>query len=149
MNTENSQILLSILAFKTLMEYEKSMVSKYFEYKKRAALSDVRDLIIKMERDSYGRLKKLNDAVKKLNLEKMNQPINTLDDIEVLKELRMYLAAGYGIYNDYIITINNPYARDIFKELREGILEYITSAEAYITRYKNLPQIQQEIYPIK
>jgi len=149
MDKINSDILVTILAFKYAMEYEKTMLEKYYEYKKRVALSSSKDIVIKLEADSYKRMKLLDETIKKLNLKQMDQSIDTLDDIEVMQELARYQATGHNMYNDFILKVRNPLAKDGFKELREGIFEYINMLEINITKLKNIPVIDQEVYPVK
>ena len=145
----NSDILVTILTFKYAIEYEKTMLEKYYEYKKRVTLSSIKDIIIKVEADSYKRMKLLDDIIKKLNLKQMNQSIDTFDDIEAMQELVRYQATGYNMYNDFILKVRNPLAKDAFKELREGIFEYINMLEINITKLKSIPVIDQEVYPVK
>jgi hypothetical protein len=139
---------ITILAFKYLIEYEKSMLVKYYKYKKRVTLPRVMDIIKKMEEDAKVRMKKLDDAVNKLNLNQLDLNIDTLNDIEAIEELLEYQSVGFDIYNDYIIRVRNPYAREVFKELREGIFSYINILESNAIKLKAVPAIDQEIYPV-
>lgn len=149
MNISGSQTQLMILAFKNLMEYEKNLACICLKYKKRVELLGVKEIIAGLEADSYKRLKRLKDAVEKLNLNQFDQAHEPFDDFEALIGLVGHHLTGHNIYNDYVIRIQNPYVRDILKELRENSLECIKVIETQLMRLKTPPGTKQEIFPVK
>lgn len=148
MDFESSQVQLIILVFKYAMEYEKDMLSRYREYKKRVTLSEVKRIVEKLEQESHERMKKLQEAIKKLNLEQMNQSVDTLDDAEALKELIRYQNTGHIMYSDYILRVHNPYAREVFKQLKDSTFGYIEMIERETIKLTTLPSVNEEIYPV-
>lgn len=148
LDSNSSQMQITILAFKYLLEYEKSMLVKYYKYKKRVTASNVKDIIKNIEENAKARMKKLDDAVDKLNLNQLDLNINTLSDAEALEELLRYQKVGFDIYNDYIIRVRNPYAREVFRELRDDMFSYINTLESNAIKLMAVPTIDQEIYPV-
>jgi len=138
-----------ILAFKNLTEYEKNLTCICLKYKKRIELSGVKEAIAGIEADSCKRIKRLKDTFEKLNLNQFEQSHEPFDDFEALIGLMAYHTTGHNIYNDYVVRIQNPYARDVLKELRENSLECLKMIETHLIRLKTPPSTKQEIFPVK
>jgi predicted LPLAT superfamily acyltransferase len=72
-----------------------------------------------------------------------------MKEADVLKDLLSYVAALQSFYNDNVLNIVNPEARQLFIQLRDDETRFVVKLQQKIERVESKARIISRILPAK
>ena len=68
---------------------------------------------------------------------------------DILKDILQYRVSSQIFYNEKLIDVKNPEARQLFSEMRDDEMRAIMKLEQKIKRLETKPYIISKIFPTK
>ncbi|MCT4562843.1 MAG: PA2169 family four-helix-bundle protein [Maledivibacter sp.] len=72
-----------------------------------------------------------------------------MKDVDILKDILEYRISNELFYNQNLIHIRNPRARQLFAQMRDDEMREIIRLQEKIERLQSKPYIISKIFPIK
>jgi hypothetical protein len=72
-----------------------------------------------------------------------------MKEVDILKDLLEYKIASQITYNNYVIDLLNPEARQLFTQMRDDEMRAITKLQQKVTRLESKARIIARILPAK
>ncbi|WP_235832604.1 ferritin family protein [Acetivibrio mesophilus] len=72
-----------------------------------------------------------------------------LEQIEILQDLLQYRISNEMFYNESLISVRNPEARQVFTQLRDDEMRAIVSLQQKIDRLQSSEGIISKLFPLR
>lgn len=131
------EIILS--AFKSAKQSENIIQSKAKDYGKNIADNQVQAILKQIEIMAVNHVDKIVTAEKAMHIDSLVKKYMSLDIRDALQDLVRDLINQQLLYNENLIKITNPYIREIFTEMRDEEMRYITILQQNIESLESKP----------
>lgn len=137
MKLTSQEIILS--AFKSAKQSENIIQSKAKDYGKNIADNQIQAILKQIEIMAVNHVDKIVTAEKAMHIDSLVKKYMSLDIRDALQDLVRDLINQQLLYNENLIKITNPYIREIFTEMRDEEMRYITILQQNIESLESKP----------
>jgi len=136
--TQQEMILSS---FQEAKKLENGLISKIKSSKGAVVDSSIKALLEKMEIMSKNHNKDIEKAEKELNIPLVVKKNVSQDSLDVLQDILKTLINLQAFYNENLVNIPNPYVRQLFTQMRDDVMRFISLLQIEIEALESRPSI--------
>jgi rubrerythrin len=70
-----------------------------------------------------------------------------MKDIDIIKDILYYRISNQVFYNENIIDIRNPEARQLFTQMRDDEMRSVSKLQQKIERWESAPFVVSKMFP--
>lgn len=126
-------------AFKKAKKYENVIHGKAKDYGKSISDSQVKGVLKQIEITALNHVDKIVTAEKTMHIDSLVKKNMSYDMMDALQDIEKDLINQQMFYNENLINITNPYVRQIFTQMRDDEMRFITIIQQNIESLKSKP----------
>lgn len=126
-------------AFKKAKNYESVIHKKAKDYGKNIPDSQVKGVLKQIEITALNHVDKIVAAEKTMRIDSLVKKNMSYDMMDALQDIEKDLINQQMFYNENLINITNPYVRQIFTQMRDDEMRFITIIQQNIESLKSKP----------
>lgn len=132
-------------AFMEAKNLENIVLDKVKEYGGEIADSQIKALLKQIEIMSKNHKDRISKAQKTMHIDSLSKKIMSQDPLDMLQDLVKYLINLQTFYNENIVNITNPYVRQLFTEMRDEAMRFVSLVQTNIEGLESKPTNQNNI----
>ncbi|AEF18074.1 MULTISPECIES: hypothetical protein [Thermoanaerobacterium] len=125
--------------FKKAKNYENVIHKKAKDYGKNIPDSQVKGVLKQIEITALNHVDKIVAAEKTMRIDSLVKKNMSYDMMDALQDIEKDLINQQMFYNENLISITNPYVRQIFTQMRDDEMRFITIIQQNIESLKSKP----------
>lgn len=137
------EIILS--AFIEAKNIEDIVLDKVREYMGEMADNQIKALLKQIEIMAKNHKNKISIAQKTMHIDSLSKKNMSQEPLDMLQDLVKYLINLQAFYNENIVNITNPYVRQLFTEMRDEAMRFISLVQINIEGMESKPTISNNI----
>lgn len=136
--TQQEMILNSFVEAQKL---ENILLEKVKEYKTSGFDSQIKALLKQMETMVKNHNQDIKRAQKELNITSTVKKNMSQEPLDMLQDLLKNLVNLQAFYNETVVNIPNPYVRQLFTQMRDDVMRFISLLQIEIESLESKPSI--------
>jgi len=136
--TQQEIVLSSFVEAKNL---EKILLDKVREYGKEVMDNQTKALLKQIEIMVKNHKEDIKKAEKTMHIGSLSKKNMSQEPLDMLQDLLKNLVNIQAFYNESVVTITNPYVRQLFTQMRDDVMRFISILQIEIESLESKPSI--------
>ncbi|ABY95622.1 DUF2383 domain-containing protein [Thermoanaerobacter sp. CM-CNRG TB177] len=133
------EIILS--AFVEAQNLEKILLDKVREYGKESVDNQIKALLKQIEIMIKNHKEDIKKAQKTMHINSLVKKNMSQEPLDMLQDLLKNLVNIQAFYNETVVNITNPYVRQLFTQMRDDVMRFISILQMEIESLESKPSI--------
>ncbi|AIS51437.1 hypothetical protein TKV_c02320 [Thermoanaerobacter kivui] len=133
------EIILS--AFVEAQNLEKILLDKVKEYSKEMLDNQTKALLKQIEIMVKNHKEDIIKAQKTMHISSLSKKNMSQEPLDMLQDLLKNLVNIQAFYNESVVNITNPYVRQLFNQMRDDVMRFISLLQINIESMESKPSI--------
>lgn len=130
---------LILSAFIEAKNIEDTILDKIKEYNGEIADNQLKALLKQIEIMAKKHKERISTAQKTMHIDSLSKKNMSQEPLDMLQDLVKYLINLQAFYNENIVNITNPYVRQLFTEMRDEVMRFISLVQMNIEGLESKP----------